>query len=71
MTKEELEKKYLIMKENAETLAELLDKEQKKNKEAIQFVEKWKQEDGDGSVFFDINTNPNDLLNILKGEDKE
>ena len=28
-------------------------------------VEKWKYADGDGSVFFDINTNPDDLLRIL------
>lgn len=38
-------------------------------KEVSEFVEKWKYVDGDGSVFFDINTNPDDLLKILdKGE---
>ena len=45
--------------------------QQKENiiKEVREFVEKWKYEDGDGSVFFDINTNPDDLLRILdKGE---
>ena len=44
---------------------------QKENiiKEVREFVEKWKYEDGDGSVYFDINTNPDDLLRILdKGE---
>jgi len=40
-------------------------------KEVREFVEKWKYEDGDGTVFFDMNTNPDDLLKILdKGEDK-
>jgi uncharacterized protein YPO0396 len=45
--------------------------QQKENiiKEIREFVEKWKYEDGDGSVYFDINTNPDDLLRILdKGE---
>ena len=38
---------------------------------AVEFVEKWKYEDGDGSVFFDINTNPKVLLEILdKDSDK-
>lgn len=44
---------------------------QKENiiKEVREFVEEWKYKDGDGSVYFDINTNPDDLLEILdKGE---
>lgn len=50
-----------------------LDKENKKLKNIIkevrEFVEEWKYKDGDGSVYFDINTNPDDLLRILdKGE---
>ena len=45
--------------------------QQKENiiKEVREFVEKWKYADGDGSVYFDMNTNPDDLLEILdKGE---
>lgn len=48
---------------------ELIEKRTNRIDKAIEFVEKWKYENGDGSVFFDINTNPTELLDILKGEE--
>ena len=60
------------VKDLLEYLFELEQKlQQKENiiKEVREFVEKWKCVDGDGTVSFDINTNPDDLLKILdKGE---
>lgn len=52
---QQLKKKYEIMKENAETLAKRIDK-------AIENIEKG---------IFIIPQDTNELLNILKGEDKE
>ena len=66
MNKEELEKKYLIMKENAETLAKRIDK-------AIEYIEKeeWYLEEYDNNFINENVIKTTKLLNILKQEDKE
>lgn len=66
MNKEELEKKYLIMKENAETLAKRIDK-------AIEYIEKeeWYLEEYDNNFINENVIKTTKLLNILKEEDKE
>lgn len=60
-----------IEEQNAEIekLQNQLQQKENIKKEVREFVEKWKCVDGDGTVSFDINTNPDDLLKILdKGE---
>ena len=61
------------IKSNEKTLADLLDKEQKKNKKAIEYIKENKIEgiddDGYSDAWFDY-VYVRDLLNILKGEDK-
>lgn len=51
------------LKSNEQTLAELLDKEQKKSKNAIKYINKHKRKDG----FLNLNEwQTRDLLEILK-----
>ena len=60
-----LEKKYTIMKENAETFAKRIDK-------AIEYIEKEKAKDEeDNFIDLYLDKYENDLLDILKGSDKE
>lgn len=61
------------LKYNEKTLADLLDKEQKKNKKAIEYIEKEKLEIdyGNGVILdtYELSTDEvKDLLEILKGE---
>lgn len=60
------------LKSNEKTLADLLDKEQKKNKKAIEYIKENKIEgiddDGYSDAWFDY-VYVRDLLDILKGED--
>ena len=62
--------RYLKEKQKEiESLQNQLQQKENIIKEVREFVEKWKCVDGDGTVSFDINTNPDDLLKILdKGE---
>jgi len=62
--------RYLKEKQKEiESLQNQLQQKENIIKEVRKFVEKWKCVDGDGTVSFDINTNPDDLLRILdKGE---
>lgn len=68
---EDMQKEIVRLKSNEKTLADLLDKEQKKNKKAIEYCESyccWESEDG---VFYESDFCIDDILDILKGEDKE
>ena len=64
MKKEELEKKYAIMKENAETLAKIIDK-------AIEYINHAQNYGTMAQVMPHLKpyVNGNDLLDILKGSE--
>ena len=73
---EDLKKDYIRVKANEKILADLLDKEQKKNKKAIEYIETLKINEYDGNGYW-IRHNANEdlsientkeqLLEILKG----
>lgn len=68
---EDLKKDYIRVKSNEKTLAELLDKEQKKNKKAIEYIE-----NTEISSILEVHSGYEEeytkpLLEILRGSEKE
>lgn len=75
---EDMQKEIVRLKSNEKTLADLLDKEQKKNKKAIEYIKDYEKtiEEGikKGAEYTYLGSplnKINKLLKILKGEDEE
>ena len=73
---EDLKKDYIRVKSNEKTLADLLNKEQKKNKKAIEYCYELQERYCHSALFDDLVASKiyeisEKQLNILKGEDKE
>lgn len=67
---EDLKKDYIRVKANEKILADLLDKEQKKNKKAIDYIKKeeWYLEEYDNNFINENVVKTTELLDILKGD---
>ena len=66
---EDLKKDYIRVKANEKILADLLDKEQKKNKKAIEYIKKeeWYLEEYDNNFINENVVKTTELLNIIEG----
>ena len=65
----DLKKDYIRVKANEKILADLLDKEQKKNKKAIEYIKKeeWYLEEYDNNFINENVVKTTELLNIIEG----